>query len=203
MTNSSDLNLYDYGLSPLLLPASIDENLLLDATQRWQDCCKDMRELMAGTPSVRTVVNQMLQEQLELDGERTGLKFPATETRGSSILSINDACLFMQQHPSLDTTQVPRGELLYLPDNHRLSGYTVPMLLDELKGLDLEQAIKDAWTRHFLNNRAPNQPVSCRTRATELYKIHFEASGEALLAQGSVSATALNPMFAITDPLLA
>ena len=54
MTNSSDLNLYDYGLSPLLLPASIDENLLLDATQRWQDCCKDMRELMAGTPSVRT-----------------------------------------------------------------------------------------------------------------------------------------------------
>lgn len=203
MTDTPDVNLNDFGVSRLLPPANTDENLLLDATQRWQDCCKDMRELMAGTPSVRTVINQMLQQQLQLDGERTGLKFLATQTRGSSILSINEACLYMQQHPSLDTTQVPEGTLIYLPANHRLSGYTVPMVLDELKGLDLEQAIKDAWTRHFLNNRAPNQPVSCRTRATALYKIHFEASGEALLAQGAISAAALNPMFAIINPLLA
>lgn len=162
-----------------------------------------MRELMAGTPTVRTVVNQMLQEHLQLDGEHAGLRFPATQTRGSSILSINEACIYMQQHPALDTTQVPQGELIYLPNNHRLAGYTVPMLLDELKGLDLEQAIKDAWHRHFLNTRAPNQPVSCRTRAAEFYKIHFEASGQAMLSQGSINATALNPMFAIIDPLLA
>ncbi|MBJ2244350.1 dermonecrotic toxin domain-containing protein [Pseudomonas haemolytica] len=202
MTDTPDVNLNDFGLSLLLPPANIEENLLLDATQRWQDCCKEMRELMAGTPSVRTVVNQMLLEHLQLDGERTALKFLPTQARGSSILSINEACLYMQQHPSLDTTQVPEGQLI-LPSNHRLSGYTVPMVLDELKGLDLEQAIKDAWTRHFLNNRAPDQPVSCRARATELYKIHFEASGEALLAQGAISAAALNPLFAIIDPLLA
>lgn len=202
MTDTPDLNPYDFGLAHLLLPASVDENPLLDATQRWQDCCKDMRELMAGTPAVRTVVNQMLQEHLQLDGERVGLRFFATQTRSSNTLSINNACLYMQQHPSLDTSQVPQGTLLNLPDSHRFSGYTVPMLLDELKRLDLEQAIKDAWTR-YLNNRAPNQPVSCGTRAAELYKIHFEASGEAILAQGSISATALNPMFAIIDPLLA
>ncbi|TSD78776.1 hypothetical protein FFI16_020885 [Pseudomonas sp. KBS0710] len=202
MTDTPGLNLYDFGLAQLL-PANVDENLLLDATQRWRDCCNGMRELMAGTPTVRTVVNQMLQEHLQLDGEHAGLRFPATQTRGSSILSINEACIYMQQHPALDTTQVPQGELIYLPNNHRLAGYTVPMLLDELKGLDLEQAIKDAWHRHFLNNRAPNQPVSCRTRAAEFYKIHFEASGQAMLSQGSINATALNPMFAIIDPLLA
>lgn len=203
MTNIQDLNVYEFGLSHLLLPASIDENLLLDATQRWQRCYEDMRELMAGTPSVRTVINQMLQEHLTLDGERVGLRFLATEARSSSIISLYEACLYMQQHPSLDTSQVPEGQLIHLPANHRFSGYTVPMLLDELKGLDLEQAIKDAWTRHFLNNRAPRQPVSCHARATELYKIHFEASGDVLLAQGSINATALNPMFALIDPLLA
>ena len=78
MTDTPDVNLNDFGLSLLLPPANIEENLLLDATQRWQDCCKEMRELMAGTPSVRTVVNQMLLEHLQLDGERTALKFLPT-----------------------------------------------------------------------------------------------------------------------------
>ena len=49
-------------------------HLLVDATQRWQDCRRDMLTLMAGIPTVRSSINRLLQTDLLLDGERVMLE---------------------------------------------------------------------------------------------------------------------------------
>lgn len=191
----------DFGVwSPLPLP-SIDEDLLVDATQRWQDCRRDMLTLMAGIPTVRSSINRLLQTDLQLDGERVMLQFPATEQRGRSLISLTDACLYLQQHPNLDTTQIPECNLLYLPAQPPLAQHTVAQLLDELKTLDLEQAIEDNWLRYWRTERAPNTPLTCLNRAIELYRIHFEASGEHLLAEKKIHPEVLTPLFSLINPV--
>lgn len=185
-------------LSDTTAPA--DEDLLLDAAQRWQDCRRDMLTLMAGAPTVRNSINQLLKEQWQLDGERVVLQFTASPQRGRSRITLTQACLYMQQRPNLDNTQAPEGSVLNLPHNHTLQHYTLAMLLDELKTLDLEQAIEDSWLRYWRTERAPNAPVTCLTRATELYRAHFEASGEYLLAEGKVNTEVLDPLFSVINP---
>lgn len=177
-----------------------DEDLLLEATQRWQDCRREMLALMAGAPTVRSSINRLLKEQWQLDGERVVLQFTATPQRGRSRMTLTEACLYMQQRPSLDTTQVPEGSVLNMPAQHVLSYHTVATLLDELKTLDLEQAIDDNWLRYWRTERAPNAPVTCLKRATELYRIHFEASGEYALAKGKLNPAALSPLFSLINP---
>lgn len=184
---------------PLLQP-SIDENLLIDATQRWQDCRRDLLTLMAGIPTVRSCINRLLEEHLQLDGERIGLEFAATPQRGRSRITLTEACLYMQQHPTLDTAQLPAASILYLPVQHALALYTPAMLLDELKTLELDQAIDDNWLRYWRTERAPNTPVTCLARANELYRAHFEASAEHWLAEGKVNPEVLAPLFALINP---
>ncbi|MFL1550791.1 hypothetical protein ACI77I_17065 [Pseudomonas sp. D47] len=159
-----------------------------------------MRELMAGTPSVCNTINQMLQEHLQLDDERTGVGFFATGKRGAARLSMTEACLYQQQRPTLDPRQIPEGKTLYLPPHHRLTNYTRAILFDELKTLNLEQAIKDNWRRYLWTQRATHSPLSWRAKAGERYKIHFEASGLTLLAQGNVQTPALQPLLALFHP---
>ena len=183
-----------------LLQRHIDETLLWEATQRWQDCHRDMLVLLAGVPSVRSSVQQMLNDQLQLDGERVVVEFTATEQRGRSRISLTEACLYMQQHPHLDTAQAPEGSVLYLPADHALAQYSMTQLLDELKTLDLEQAIDDNWLRYWRTQRAPFAPLTCLKRAFELYKVHFEASAERLLAEGTVNADVLAPVFSLLHP---
>ncbi|WP_438869722.1 dermonecrotic toxin domain-containing protein [Pseudomonas sp. L1(2025)] len=177
----------------------IDEDLLVDASQRWQDCRRDMLALVAGIPTVRSTIKRLLQEHLQLDGERVVLQFSATTERGRSRVTLSEACLYLQQHPNLDTTQVPAANVLHLPAQHALAAYSVAMLLDELKTLDLEQAIEDNWLRYWRTERAPNAPVTCRQRAVELYRAHFEASGEHLLAEGTVNIEVLTPLFSLVS----
>ncbi|WP_338476571.1 dermonecrotic toxin domain-containing protein [Pseudomonas khavaziana] len=184
-----------------LLQRNIDETLLWDATQRWQDCHREMLALMAGIPSVRNSINRLLRDQLQLDGEQVVLEFAATEQRGRSRISLTEACLYMQQHPGMDTAQVPQGKLLYLPAQHTLAQYSVAQWLDELKGLDLEQAIDDNWLRYWRTERAPYAPVTCLKRAFELYRAHFEASAERLLAEGKINAEVLAPLFSLLHPV--
>ncbi|KRP46487.1 hypothetical protein TU73_10895 [Pseudomonas libanensis] len=179
---------------------SLDDDLVWDATQRWQDCHRELRTLMAGIPSVRSSINQLLQEHLQLDGERVGLQFAANEQRGSSRISLTEACLYMQQHPNLDTTQLPPAAVLYLPAQHSLSLYTPSMLLDQLKILDLKQAIDNNWLRYWRTARAPDSPATCLKRAEELYRVHFEASAEHLLAEGKVNSEVLAPLFRLINP---
>ncbi|AZE53399.1 hypothetical protein C4K03_1228 [Pseudomonas synxantha] len=180
--------------------ANIDDDLLWDATQRWQDCHRGMLALMAGLPTIRDSINRLLQEDLQLDGERVGLEFFATEQRSSRRITLTEACLYMQQHPTLDTTQIPAGKVLHMPHKHSLANYPVALLLDELKTLDLEQAIDDNWLRYWRTQRAPSAPVTCLNRVIEFYKIHFEASAEHLLAEGKVNAEALAPLFSLINP---
>ncbi|WP_446434386.1 dermonecrotic toxin domain-containing protein [Pseudomonas sp. 1152_12] len=171
-----------------------------DATQRWKDCRREMLTLMAGAPTVRDSINRLLQAQWQLDGERVVLQFSATQQHGRSQITLTDACLYMQQRPSLDTAQVPEGSVLYLPPNHALMRYSLGLLLDELKTLDLEQAIEDNWLRYWRTERAPKTPVTCLQRATELYRAHFEASGEHVLAEGKVNTEVLDPLFWLINP---
>ena len=181
---------------PLMQPA-IDEHLLADATPRLQNCRAELLVLMEGIPTVRDTINRMLQAQLQLDGERVALEFPATERRGRSRIVLTDACLYMQQHPALDTAQEPDARVLNLPRSHALSRYTAAMLLDELKGLDLEQSLDDHWLRYWRTERAPRSPVTCYKRVLELYRIHIEASAERSLASGKVHAEVLDPVFSL------
>lgn len=186
-----------------LLQRNIDETLLWDATLRWQDCHREMLALMTGIPSVRSSINRLLREQLQLDGEQVVLEFAATAQRGRSRISLTEACLYMQQHPGMDTAQAPQGSLLYLPAQHTLAQYSVAQWLDELKSLDLEQAIDDNWLRYWRTERAPYTPVTCLKRAFELYRAHFEASAERLLAEGKVNAEVLAPVFFLLHPTAA
>ncbi|MDO4238204.1 DUF6543 domain-containing protein [Pseudomonas sp.] len=184
---------------PLLQP-TIDAPLFSDATQRLQDCRSELLTLMAGTPTLRSTINLMLHEQLQLDGERVTLVFPATEQRGRSRIALTDACLYMQQHPALDTTHVPQACVVNLPPAHALAQYTVAMLLDELKALDLEQSLDDQWLRYWRTQRAPHSPVTCYKRVIELYRIHIEASAERALAEGQVHTEVLDPVFSLLYP---
>lgn len=184
---------------PLRQPA-LDEHLFADATQRWQDCRAELLTLMSAIPTVRSSINRMLQEQLQLDGERVVLEFPANERRGRSRITLVDACLYLQQHPALVTAQVPHASVLNLPQPHALTHYSVAMLLDELKGLDLQQSLDDNWLRYWRTERAPCSPVTCFKRAIELYRIHVEASAERLLSEGRVHTEVLDPVFSLFHP---
>lgn len=184
---------------PLMQP-TLDERLFADARQRVQDCRAELLVLMDGIPTVRDAINRMLQEQLQLDGERVALEFPATEQRGRSRLVLTDACLYLQQHPALDTAQVPDASVLNLPQSHALTRYSAAMLLDELKGLDLEQSLDDHWLRYWRTERAPRSPVTCYKRVLELYRTHIEASAELSLAEGKVHTEVLDPVFSLLHP---
>ena len=72
------------------LPKTIDDSLLLQACQRWRASSEGLRDLFAASPALRDSVNELLRQQLQLDGEKTGLRFAATADQPEHIVSLTE-----------------------------------------------------------------------------------------------------------------
>ena len=117
------------------LPKTIDHSLLLQASQRWRTSSEGLRDLFATSPALRDSVNELLRQQLQLDGEKTGLRFAATADQPEHIVSLTDACAFVVQHPTLETDLDQRCHLTGISTNHALYALKPLQLLEKLKYL--------------------------------------------------------------------
>lgn len=180
------------------LPATVDESLLLRANQRRRASSDGLRELFASSPALRDTINASLRQQLQLDGEKTGFGFTASQTQAEHFVSLTDACAFVVQHPAPDTSLDQHCHVIGLLPDHPLYPLTPPQLLEKLKPLDPQRAHTTRWAE-FWEARAPGTPVSRRTHATELYRAHFEASADAAYASKIINAEQLDLLQQIVD----
>ncbi|WP_460130040.1 dermonecrotic toxin domain-containing protein [Pseudomonas sp. H1_D05] len=180
------------------LPKTIDDSLLLQACQRWRASSEGLRDLFAASPALRDSVNELLRQQLQLDGEKTGLRFAATADQPEHIVSLTDACAFVVQHPTLETDLDQRCVLTGIRAGHLLSNLKPLQLLEKLKALDPRQSHEIRWAE-FWDARAPRTPVSRRTRATQLYREHFEATAQMALAHQTITPAQLKTLQLIID----
>lgn len=181
-----------------VLPETIDESLLLRANQRSRDSGEGLRELFASSPALRDTINAALRRHLQLGGENSGFGFIATQTQPEHFVSLTDACAFVVQHPALETSLDQHCHVIGLLPGHPLYGLRPSQLLEQLKPLDPQSAHATRWAE-FWEARAPGTPVSRRTRATELYRSHFEASADAAFASKIINAEQLDLLQRIVD----
>ncbi|MFJ4494852.1 dermonecrotic toxin domain-containing protein [Pseudomonas atacamensis] len=180
------------------LAKTIDQSLLLQANKRWRDSSDGLRRLFATSPALRDTINQSLRQQLQLDGEGTGLRFAATQTQAEHFVSLTQTCAFVVQHPVLETTLDELCHVIGLRRNHPLHGLKPLQLLEKLKALDPQKTHATAWAE-FWEARAPHTAVSRRTQATRLYRMHFEATAEAAFARQVISAEQLDCLRQVID----
>jgi len=180
------------------LPKTIDHSLLLQANQRWRTSSEGLRDLFAASPALRDSVNELLRQQLQLDGEKTGLRFAATDDQPEHIVSLTDACAFVVQQPTLETDLDQRCDLTGIGADHPLYALKPLQLLEKLKALDPRKSHETRWAQ-FWDARAPRTPVSRRTRATQLYRAHFEATAHMALAHQTITAAQLKTLQLIID----
>ena len=184
-------------LSPL--PSLPDESLFLKASARWRDSSQGLRELMADSPGIRDTLDQLLKQELDLDGQHAGLLFAATDQQPERFVSFTHACAFLLQHPTLETTLDQGCTVTGLDQAHTLSSLTPLQMLERLKTLDPVQAHSERWAT-FWDKRAPGTAVSRKERATQLYRHHFEAAAQLALAQKTLTAEQFNPLQLLIDP---
>lgn len=180
------------------LPKTIDDSLLQQASHRWRASHEGLRELFAPSPALRDTVNELLRQRLQLDGETTGLRFAATDDEPEHIVSLTDACAFVVQHPTLETDLDQRCDLSGISSDHALYALNPLQVLEKLKSLDPRKSHEIRWAE-FWDARAPRTPVSRRTRATQLYRAHFEATAHTALANRVITAAQLKPLQHIID----
>jgi hypothetical protein len=180
------------------LPKTIDESLLLQASQRWHASGEGLRDLFAASPALRDSVNELLRQQLQLDGEKTGLHFAATDDEPEHTVSLTDACAFVVQHPTLETDLDQRCNVTGIRSNHPLYALKPVQLLEKLKALDPRKSHEIRWAA-FWDARAPRTPMSRRARATQLYRAHFEATAHTALAHQTINAGQLKTLQQIID----
>lgn len=177
---------------PSALPNSYDESLRHSATARWRASSEGLRELFAGVPSVRTSLDLLLKQRLDLDGPAVGLQFSATAEHGERFVLLTDALAFVFQHPQLDSTLDAQCRVVGLASSHPLFALTPLQLLGRLKALNIEPFISERWNAYW-DARAPGTPVSRRERASQLYRIHFEATAQRAFAERTLTAEQLKP----------
>jgi hypothetical protein len=180
------------------LPNAIDDSLLLQASHRWRDSREGLRQLFAASPALRDSVNELLRQQLQLDGEKTGLRFAATDDEPEHTVSLTDACAFVVQQPTLESDLDQRCHLSGISPDHPLYALKPLQLLEKLKSLDPRKSHEVCWTA-FWEARAPRTPVSRRTRATQLYRAHFEATAHTAFANRTITAAQLKTLQQIID----
>ncbi|HWH87055.1 MAG TPA: DUF6543 domain-containing protein [Pseudomonas sp.] len=180
------------------LPKTIDHSLLQQANERWRDSSEGLRELFAASPALRDTINRLLRQQLQLDGEKSALRFAATGTRPEQLVSLTDACAFVVQQPTLESDLDQRCQITGLTRDHPLYALKPLQLLGKLQALDPQQAHATAWAQ-FWEGRAPRTPVTRRTRATQLYRRHFEATVDAAFARQTINAEQLEILRQVID----
>lgn len=182
-----------------LLPDTTDESLFLQASARWRASSQGLRDLIADCPRLRDTFDQLLEQKLNLDGQQAGLLFTATDQHLEHFVSFTDACAFLIQHPTLETTLDQRCRVIGLEQDHALSVLTPLHMLERLKALEPEQSHSERW-RTFWSARTPGTAVSRRQRAIELYRDHFEAAAQVAISQRALTADQLKPLQVIIDP---
>ncbi|WP_435037896.1 dermonecrotic toxin domain-containing protein [Pseudomonas neuropathica] len=180
------------------LPKTTDDSLLQQASHRWRVSHEGLRQLFAASPALRDSINELLRQQLQLDGETSGLRFAASEDEPEHTVSLTDACAFVVQQPTLESDLDQRCHLSGISSNHPLYALKPLQLLEKLKTLDPRKSHEVRWTA-FWEARAPRTPVSRRTRATQLYRAHFEASAHTALANRVITAAQLKTLQQIID----
>ncbi|WP_223458259.1 MULTISPECIES: dermonecrotic toxin domain-containing protein [unclassified Pseudomonas] len=181
------------------LPSLPDESLFLKASARWRDSSQGLRELMADSPGIRDTLDQLLKQELDLDGQQAGLLFVATDEQPEHFVSFTQACAFVLQHPTLETTLDQGCTVTGLDQAHTLSSLTPLQMLERLKTLDPVQAHSERWVT-FWDKRAAGTAVSRKERATQLYRQHFEAAAHLALARKTLTAEQFKPLQLLIDP---
>ena len=180
------------------LPKVTDDSLLQQASHRWRASSEGLRELFADSPALRDTINELLRQQLQLDGESTHLHFAATDEHPEQIVSLTDACAFVAQQSTLETDLDQRCHLTGISTHHALYALPPLQLLEKLKSLDPAKSHATRW-RNFWEARAPRTPVSRSNRATQLYRAHFEATAHTALANQTITAAQLKTLQQVID----
>ncbi len=180
------------------LPKHLDDSLLQQATARWRESSQGLRELVAATPALRDSINELLRQQLNLDGEHAGLRSTATDTQPERFVCLTDACAFVLQHPTLEATVDLHSRVTGVPVAHPLATLKPLQMLELLKAMSTEQAHQARWLS-FWDARARGTPVTQRERAIQLYRDHFEATAQVAFARRTLTAEQLKPLQQIID----
>ncbi|WP_454564516.1 dermonecrotic toxin domain-containing protein [Pseudomonas sp. AIG] len=180
------------------LPPVTDDSLLLQASERWRAASEGLRELFAASPALRDTFNELLRQQLQLEGEHTHLHFAATHEQPEHIVSLTDACAYVVQQPTLETDLDQRCHVTGISKNHALYTLKPLQLLEKFKSLDPRQSHAARW-QSFWKARAPRTPVSRSLRATQLYRAHFEATAHTALANQAITAKQFKLLQQIID----
>lgn len=185
--------------APSRLPPPLDESLFSSASARWRESSQGWRDLVASSPGLRDTFDQLLAQELDLDGQQTGLLFTATDQHPQRFVCFTDACAFIRQHPTLETTLDERCRVSGLKPGHALSALTPLQILERLKALDPERSHAERW-RAFWDARSPGTALSRQQHAIQLYRNHFEAAVELAFAQHKLTVDELKPLQLIIDP---
>jgi len=176
-----------------------DDHVFLLASTRWRECRQQWLALMADSPDVRGCLGRWIQQQLNLDAERVGLRFFATDERGEHFVSLLQVCAYLQQQPTasedFDTLCVVAG----VQSDVSTVPATPTQLLAQLKGLDLHGWLSQQWNTWWAE-RAPGTALSRWARAVELFRGHFDAAAQLAFAQGQISAAQLHILQALAEP---
>ncbi|MCM2376836.1 dermonecrotic toxin domain-containing protein [Pseudomonas marginalis] len=179
------------------LGRAVDENLLLQARESWQDSRQRLRDLMATAPSVRASINTLIRQELDVDGEQVHLHFAAQGDAPARDVTLTDAWAYAQQHyafagvdPTLDQRCTLTG----------LSEETTPVaLLQRLLKLNLRHGIRSHWITWWIA-RAPGTPMARRELANQLYRQHFLAAAQHAVAVGEINTDQVAPLLRLVDP---
>ncbi|MHC8318004.1 dermonecrotic toxin domain-containing protein [Pseudomonas sp. LB3P31] len=203
MTDKLD---FDFELAPTSfipssspLPPLRNTSLYLSALARWHECRQGWLELLAASPGVRDTIDHLLKRELNLDGQTAGLLFGPTPGRQQRFVGFTDACAFVLQHPSLETTLDEQCQVSGLDSAHPLAQMTPVQMLGRLKSLDPVQAQSERW-RSFWEGRATGTAMSRQAWTNKHYRNHFEAAAQLAYAEKKLTKEQLAPLLLIIDP---
>ncbi|WP_367254472.1 DUF6543 domain-containing protein [Pseudomonas sp. stari2] len=180
------------------LPQNIDRALLGSAMERWRSASHDLRELLAGVPSIRASLTDLLERELDLGEPDTGLRFSASDQHAEQFVGFAPACAFIYQRPHLETALDRPCTVAGLGSDHALSALTPLQLLTRIQTLKPEDELNRRWDSYW-SARAPGTSASRREHAGQLYRLHLEATAQVALAQRTVTADQLRPLQLLMD----
>ena len=189
-----------YAVIPLTAPSMplailADDNAWLNASNRWNDSRHQMTTLIRSTPSVHATVMDLLKQRLDLDGEQIGVSF----LNGTRRCTLAEALVFMAQQPNLDLAALPECRINGLPADHPRASQPVSIWLEDLRNLNLRQALLQSWTRHW-KARSPGTSMSRDQHASQLYRSHFAATSQGGRAERYLSGEQLDVLLSVLDP---
>ncbi|MGE1176590.1 dermonecrotic toxin domain-containing protein [Pseudomonas sp. BW7P1] len=180
------------------LPQNVDSALLQDATTRWRNASQTLRELMAGVPSIRTSLTDLLERELDLGAPDAGLRFSATDAHPEQLVGFASILAFIHQRNRAELTPDRHVEVVGPDASHPLNALAPQPLLTRIKTLDPSKELDRRWNAYWAA-RAPGTPLSRREHAERLYLVHLEATAQVALARRALTEDQLRPLWRLMD----